>query len=356
MIDFTVEELKKLKITPPDAKMYKKIRSNWDSVAKPLDGMGDFEPLTAQIGAVLGDENIDISKKAVIMMCADNGVVAEGISQSGQEVTLAVAKSMARKASSVGRMAMTAGADTIPVDIGINSDESVKGLLQRKVRMGTRNFAKEPAMTEAETLEAIAAGIDIVRECKANGYRIIATGEMGIGNTTTSAAMAAAMLRCDVATVTGRGAGLSDSGLERKIRVIEDAIEKYDLYNKDAFEILMTVGGLDIAGLVGVCIGGAIYHIPVVLDGVISMVSALAAERLLPGAVDFIIPSHEGKEPAVALLCEALSVKPVIRASLALGEGTGAVMMLSLLDMALSVYKGRTTFDDISVSQYERYV
>ena len=223
---FTVEELKKLKITPPDAKMYKKIRLNWDSVAKPLDGMGDFEFLTAKIGAVLGDENIDISKKAVIMMCADNGVVAEGISQSGQEVTLAVAKSMAGKASSVGRMAMTAGADTIPVDIGINSDESVKGLLQRKVRMGTRNFAKEPAMTRAETLEAIAAGIEIVRGCKANGCRIIATGEMGIGNTTTSAAMAAAMLRCDVATVTGRGAGLNDSGLEKKIRVIESAIEK----------------------------------------------------------------------------------------------------------------------------------
>ena len=199
---FTVEELKKLKITPPDVKMYKKIRSNWDSVAKPLDGMGDFELLTAKIGAVLGDENIDISKKAVIMMCADNGVVAEGISQSGQEVTLAVAKSMARKASSVGRMAMTAGADTIPVDIGINSDESVKGLLQRKVRRGTRNFAKEPAMTKAETLEAIAAGIEIVRGCKENGCRIIATGEMGIGNTTTSAAMAAAMLRCDAVSYT----------------------------------------------------------------------------------------------------------------------------------------------------------
>ena len=118
----------------------------------------------------------------------------------------------------------------------------------------------------------------------------------------------------------------------------------------------MTVGGLDIAGLVGVCIGGALYHIPVVLDGVISMVSALAAGRLLSGVTDFIIPSHEGREPAVALMCEALSVKPVIRASLALGEGTGAVMMFALLDMALSVYKGRTTFDDISVSQYERYV
>ena len=350
------QQMRQLKIEPPDQAVYKEVLGNWDALAKPLDGMGEFEELFARIGAIRRDPALDISRKAVVVMCADNGIVEEKISQSGQDVTLAVAKSMARKASSVGRMAMTAGADTIPVDIGINSDESVKGLLQRKVRMGTRNFAKEPAMTRAETLEAIAAGIEIVRGCKADGCRIIATGEMGIGNTTTSAAMAAAMLRCNVATVTGRGAGINDSGLERKIRVIESAIEKYDLYNKDTFEILMTVGGLDIAGLVGVCIGGALYHIPVVLDGVISMVSALAAGRLLSGVTDFIIPSHEGREPAVALLCEALSVKPVIRASLALGEGTGAVMMFALLDMALSVYKGRTTFDDISVSQYERYV
>jgi len=351
----TLEETMQ-KIRPVDAAAMAAAKQHWDGLGKPLGSLGRLEKALIQIAGIQRTGDVHIDRKALVIMCADNGVVAEGISQSGQEVTLAVAKSMARKASSVGRMAMTAGADTIPVDIGINSDESVKGLLQRKVRMGTRNFAKEPAMTRAETLEAIAAGIEIVRGCKADGCRIIATGEMGIGNTTTSAAMAAAMLRCDVATVTGRGAGLNDSGLERKIRVIESAIEKYDLYNKDTFEILMTVGGLDIAGLVGVCIGGALYHIPVVLDGVISMVSALAAGRLLSGVTDFIIPSHEGREPAVALLCEALSVKPVIRASLALGEGTGAVMMFALLDMALSVYKGRTTFDDISVSQYERYV
>ncbi len=139
---FTVEELKKLKITPPDAKMYKKIRSNWDSVAKPLDGMGDFELLTAKIGAVLGDENIDISKKAVIIMCADNGVVAEGISQSGQDVTLAVAKSMARKASSVGRMAMTAGADTIPVDIGINMTRVLKGCFKERCAWARETLQK----------------------------------------------------------------------------------------------------------------------------------------------------------------------------------------------------------------------
>ena len=332
---FTVEELKKLKITPTDVKMYKKIRSNWDSVAKPLDGMGDFELLTAKIGAVLGDENIDISKKAVIMMCADNGVVAEGISQSGQEVTLAVAKSMARKASSVGRMAMTAGVDTIPVDIGINSDESVKGLLQRKVRMGTRNFAKEPAMTRTETLEAIAAGIEIVRGCKADGCRIIATGEMGIGNTTTSAAMAAAMLRCDVATVTGIWYNAppihtpTSPAISSPPTVI--SISNVSLLYKSYFSIALSITRIFLS-------------------------SPLSFRPAPLPVTDFIIPSHEGREPAVALLCEALSVRPVIRASLALGEGTGAVMMFALLDMALSVYKGRTTFDDISVSQYERYV
>ena len=346
----------KYKITPPDQSMYDAVKANWDGVAKPLDGLGWFEHVISQIGAIEDSTNVCISKRAVIVMCADNGIVREGISQSGQEVTLAVAQSMGRRESSVCRMASASHTDVIPVDIGIAASCKIDGVLDEKIACGTRNFAKEPAMTRAETLEAIAAGIEIVRGCKADGCRIIATGEMGIGNTTTSAAMAAAMLRCDVATVTGRGAGLNDSGLEKKIRVVESAIEKYDLYNKDTFEILMTVGGLDIAGLVGVCIGGALYHIPVVLDGVISMVSALAAERLVSGVSDFIIPSHEGREPAVALLCEALSVKPVIRASLALGEGTGAVMMFALLDMALSVYKGRTTFDDISVSQYERYV
>ena len=346
----------KYKIKPPDQSMYDEVKANWDGVAKPLDGLGWFEHVISQIGAIEESTNVCISKRAVIVMCADNGIVREGISQSGQEVTLAVAQSMGRRESSVCRMASASHTDVIPVDIGIAASCKIDGVLDEKIACGTRNFAKEPAMTRDETLEAIAAGIEIVRGCKADGCRIIATGEMGIGNTTTSAAMAAAMLRCDVATVTGRGAGLNDSGLERKIRVIESAIEKYDLYNKDTFEILMTVGGLDIAGLVGVCIGGALYHIPVVLDGVISMVSALAAGRLLSGVTDFIIPSHEGREPAVALLCEALSVRPVIRASLALGEGTGAVMMFALLDMALSVYKGRTTFDDISVSQYERYV
>ena len=186
--NYTREELERISINSPDEKSEEMVYRNWDQIAKPIDGMGKFETLTAQIGAIMHTDQIDISKKAVIIMCADNGIVEEGISQSGQEVTLAVAKSMGKKQSSVGRMAETAGVETIPVDIGIASKEKIKGELDRKIRCGTKNFKKEPAMTEEETIRAITAGIDLVYCCKEKGIKILATGEMGIGNTTTSSA------------------------------------------------------------------------------------------------------------------------------------------------------------------------
>ena len=354
-INLTRDKLRQFTIRQPDENVYKAVKARWDAIAKPLDGMGRFEEITAQIGAITGDERLDLSKKAVLIFCADNGIVAEGVSQSGQEVTLAVAGSMAKKASSVGRMAQFAGVDTIPVDIGINSDLKTDGVLDKKIAHGTRDFLIEPAMSEEETLRAIETGIALVAECKDKGYRILATGEMGIGNTTTSSAVAAALLGCESAFVVGRGAGLSDRGLARKREVVADAIEQYDLYEKDAFTVLRTVGGLDIAGLAGMCIGGALYHVPIVLDGVISMVAALAADRIVPGVREYVIASHKGKEPAVELLVKDLHLQPVIDANLALGEGTGAVMMFSMLDMALCIYHEETTFADISVGQYERF-
>ena len=178
---YTKEALSALSVEPPDETIYQKILQNWDMVAKPLDGMGRFEALTAQIGAILGTQTPDISKKAVIIMCADNGIVAEGISQSGQEVTAAVAVQMAKNASSVGKMASFIGADTIPIDIGLNTKNNIPGVLNRKIRFGTRNFRKEPAMTEEETIQAIFTGINMVLECKEKGYQLLATGEMGIG-------------------------------------------------------------------------------------------------------------------------------------------------------------------------------
>ena len=354
-MNLTRDKLRQFTIRQSDENVYKAVKARWDAIAKPLDGMGRFEEITAQIGAITGDETLDLSKKAVLIFCADNGIVAEGVSQTGQEVTYAVAQSMAKKNSSVGRMADFIGADTIPVDIGINNDGKIDGVLDKKIAHGTRDFLIEPAMSEEETFRAIETGIELVAKCKADGYRLLATGEMGIGNTTTSSAVAAALLGCESTLVVGRGAGLSDVGLARKREVVESAIEKYDLYHQETFMVLQTVGGLDIAGLAGMCIGGALYHVPIVLDGVISMVAALAAERMVPGVRSFLIASHKGKEPAVQLLTEELKLHPVIDAGLALGEGTGAVMMMSLLDMALCIYREETTFSDISVEQYERF-
>ena len=372
-IEYTREELEKIKIQTPDETIRKKVQKNWDSVAKPLDSMGRFEELTAQIGGILGTEDFDLSKKAVLIFCADNGIVEEGVSQSGQEVTLAVAKSMGKQKSSVGKMAAKIGADTIPVDIGINcagtfegilnpnprpqetTQETIPGVLNCKIRSGTANFLKKPAMTEEETVKAIAVGMNLVHSCKEKGYTLLATGEMGIGNTTTSSAICAALLDVDVEAVTGRGAGLDDKGLLRKHQVITEAILKYDLKHADAFTVLQTVGGLDIAGLVGVCIGGAVYGVPIVLDGVISAVAALVAEKLFPGTKQFLLPPHKGKEPAIQWICEKLQLTPIVDASLALGEGTGAVMLFALLDMAMCLYEEKTLFSDISVEQYERF-
>lgn len=352
----TKEALKKLAVKAPDKEIYQRVLNRFDGVAKPLDGFGRFEALTARIGAIQGTENVDISKKAVLIMCADNGIVREGISQSGQEVTLAVAKNMGDRKSSVGKMAELAGADTIPIDIGINGRDSIPGVLDKKVAPGTRNFKKEPAMTEKEAVRAIFTGIEMVSVCRDKGYQILAAGEMGIGNTTTSSAVAAALLGCEAGEVTGRGAGLSDEMLMHKQRIITEAIDRYQLRKADALKILETVGGLDIAGLAGVCIGGALYHIPIVLDGVVSMAAALLAERLVPGSREYLLPSHKGKEPAVNRLAEELQLEPVIDGDMALGEGTGAVMMFALLDMVLCVYQDRTTFSDIRIEQYERFL
>ena len=349
----TRKDLEQLKITPPDAQIYAQVKANWDRIAKPLDGLGQFETMFAQIGAITGSSRLSIEKKVILTMCADNGIVAEGVSQSGQEVTAVVAGFMGQQASSVGKMARRCGVDVIPVDIGMNTNEKLPGVRDCKVMHGTRNFLQEPAMMEDEALQAIAVGIDLVKECKDNGYQLIGTGEMGIGNTTTSSALVCALTGCTVSEATGRGAGLSDAGLSRKREVIQKALIKYG--KKNALSMLAAVGGLDIAGMAGVCIGGALYHVPIVLDGLISSVAALVAERMVPGTKAFLLPSHLSKEPAAKWIAEALDLHPVIDAGLGLGEGTGAVMLFSLLNLALALYEDQTTFDTMDIAQYERY-
>lgn len=349
----TREALQEITLEKINQNIYDKVQQNWDALAKPLDSLGEFETTFAKIGAILSDETVPLEKKAVIVMCADNGIVEEGISQSGQEVTACVAQALGERKSSVCRMAKAVGADVIPVDIGIATTEQIKGVLEKKVAHGTRNFLKEPAMTEQETLAAIACGIEVVKECRDKGYTLLATGEMGIGNTTTSAAVAAALTGLSVEQVTGKGAGLSEDGLKHKIDVIKRGLKLHSC--ADAFSALSAVGGLDIAGLCGVCIGAGMYRIPVVLDGVISVAAAFAAEQMVPGVKEYLIASHQSREPAAELMMQKLGLKPVLYANLALGEGTGAVLMFSLLDTVGALYENKTTFSDIKVEQYTRF-
>lgn len=368
-------------INKPDQDILKKSREHWDNVAKPLDGLGDLEKMISKIAAIKGTADISLGRKKVLVLCADNGIVEEGISQSGSEVTAIVAESITRSGSSVCRMAAVGGAIVEAADMGISEDLELPGLLRYardisgedyllKPSRGTENFLKKPSMTSAQALHAIYAGVLLAKREYELGTDIIASGEMGIGNTTTSAAMACLLLDLPVSKTVGRGAGLTDDKLLRKRAVVEEAVTKYSghinegeevtdkerpaITDNKAFRILTDLGGYDIAGMVGLFLGGAIYRIPVIIDGVISAVAAVTAERLFPGVKDYMLASHGGREPAHRLLLGELGLKPVIDADLALGEGSGAVMLFPLLDMALSVYKSAADFGDIGVENYKR--
>lgn len=339
------------KIKPLDREAMELAQKRWNSIAKPLHSLGKLESLVIQIAGMTGDADPDMKKRALIAMCADNGVVSEGVTQTGQEVTAIVAENFLKGETSACVMCRESGTDIFPVDIGMATDTKVT--TRWKIRKGTVNMAKEPAMSREEAVRAIEAGIDVVRDRMEAGYRLLATGEMGIGNTTTSSAVASVLLGEPVEQMTGRGAGLSSEGLLRKINAIKKAIEVNQPDKDDAVDVIAKVGGLDIAGLAGVFIGGAAFGIPVVMDGFISCVSALAAVRICPAVADYIIASHVSKEPAAKLILKALDKEAVLHADMCLGEGTGAVALFPILDLGYAVYRSMSTFTDIAVEQYE---
>ena len=357
----TVKELYDIRLNEYDTSVFEAARSVWDSIAHPLDGLGRLEEDICRIAAALNTPVPDISKKALIIFCADNGVVKEGISQCGNEVTAQVAALMGMRASSVGMMTASYPLDIFTVDVGIDSVERIDGVIGRKVRKGTGNIAVEAAMTEEECLSAISCGMDMAAQLCDEGYNIIATGEMGIGNTTTSTAMLCALCGVKPESVTGRGAGLSDEGLKKKILVIDRALALHgfdkpaELSGEYAFKALCCLGGLDIAALTGLYIGAAMHKRPVVIDGLISAVAALCAECIVEGCRNYMLASHTGKERGCSVVLDKLGLKSVIDADLALGEGSGAVLMLPMLDMAISLYNTGTAFNDTGIDSYERF-
>jgi nicotinate-nucleotide--dimethylbenzimidazole phosphoribosyltransferase len=340
------------RIRPVDAGAAKACIERFDQVAKPLGSLGRPEELLARIAAITGSAKIDIGRKAVAVFCADNGVTRRGVAQSGHEVTTAVAGMLASGRACVSVMARSCGAEVFGADIGMI--DTVSGLRDRKLMRGTDDITEGPAMRRETAEKAVMVGIETVKELKESGFRLIATGELGIGNTTTSGAVCSVLLNRSVGDVTGRGAGLDDEGLKRKRAAIEQAIAVNDPDPADPLDVLHKLGGLDIAAMTGLFIGGALYGTPIVMDGFISGASALLAVRLCPDVKGYILPSHESGEPGARYLTEELGFAPVIRADMRLGEGTGAVALFPLLDMALAVYRDAATFADIRVDQYKR--
>ena len=342
----TLEELKK-EIRPLDETSMEQARKHWIKIAKPLFSLGKLEDAVIQMSGIKETPDYELKKKALVIMCADNGIVEEGVTQTGQEVTAMVADNFTKSSTSVCAMSKVAGVDLFPVDIGMAVDVPSVTVKEEKVAYGT------PAMTREEVWQAIEIGIRKVEQLKEQGYEMIATGEMGIGNTTTSSAVASVLLSVAPEQVTGRGAGLSSAGLEKKISVIKDAIANYQPDKEDPVDVLSKVGGLDIAGLTGVFLGGALYRVPVVIDGFISSVAALCAARMVPVSKSYFLPSHVSKEPAGAMLLEALELSPLLTCNMSLGEGTGAVAVIPVLEMGLSVYREMTTFEKAKIEQYE---
>ena len=339
-------------IEPPDEAARNAARAKWNAVAKPIASLGALETMVEQIAALVGTPDVHIDKRAVVVLCADNGVVAQGVSQSGPEITTLIAGSVARGTSSVCKMAHTAHIDAFSVDMGMCEPSPEPEVIDRSIARGTGDISQGPAMSRNQALQALLTGIELVGAFKTRGYQILATGEMGIGNTTTSSAMTAAFFGLSADEVTGRGAGLSDAGLARKRAAIARALRVNAPAAHDPVDVLAKLGGFDIAGLAGMFIGGAVHRVPIVVDGFISTLAAYVAWRIAPACRCAMIPSHISTEPATRLLLEALQLEPIIHAGMHLGEGTGAVCLIPLLDAALALYNG-TTFEQTGMEAYE---
>ncbi|MDE5770812.1 MAG: nicotinate-nucleotide--dimethylbenzimidazole phosphoribosyltransferase [Ruminococcus sp.] len=339
-------------IKPSDRLSAVSAKKQWDSIAKPLGSFGLLEKFIEKIASVQGTKDIDISKRAVAVMCADNGVVCEGVTQTGSEVTALSAVAIAEGRSNINALAKVYGADVISIDIGINHDVECERLINKKVAYGTKNIAVSPAMTVNQAEKAVCSGMDVVRDLRNQGFKIIVTGEMGIGNTTTASAVSSVLLDMPVEEVTGRGAGLTAEGLERKISAIKRAIEFNRPDRNKPFEVLAKVGGFDIAGMTGIFLGGAVYKVPIIIDGVISAAAAAVAYGINPLCAEYMLASHVSDEPAGIKLLELIGLKAVINAGLRLGEGTGGIMLLPLLDGAVSLYRNAHRFDEMGIERY----
>ena len=341
-------------IRPADEQAMENARQQWDSIAKPLGSLGQMEEAVVQLAGITGSSRVRLSVRELLVLCADNGIAARGVCQSDASVTASVAAALGEGTSTASYMADEVRCRVIPVDIGMLPHGAMPGVTDCHIRQGTGDISEGPAMTREECIRAIETGAQLAIDRKKAGADILLAGEMGIGNTTTASAVSCVLLGRSAGELAGRGAGLSDEGLREKRQVIARAIAVNRPDPADPVDILCKVGGLDLAGLCGLCLGAAYARVPLVLDGVITLAAALCAVRLIPGCAFALLGSHLPAEPAGQILAGELSLRPPVTAGLRLGEGTGALLLLPLLDTVLRVYHSGHTFGNLGIEQYQK--
>jgi len=339
------------RVAPLDEAAMRQARGRLDRLTKPPGSLGRLEELAVRLAGITARVRQRLPNKTVLLMAADHGVVEEGVSAYPQSVTAQMVANFLRGGAAINVLARQAGARVVVVDMGVAGElPGHPGLIGRKIGWGTKNMAQGPAMTREDALAAIEAGLQIADEEIARGTNLLATGDMGIGNTTPSSAITAVLLGRPPREVTGRGTGLDNEGLARKVEAIERAVAVNQPDCSDPLDVLAKVGGYEIAGLVGVILKGAARRIPVIIDGFISGAAALVAVRLCPAAREYLLPAHCSAEPGHRLILEALGLRPLLDLDLRLGEGTGAALAMHLVDDALAILDGMATFEEAGVA------
>ncbi|MCL5734498.1 MAG: nicotinate-nucleotide--dimethylbenzimidazole phosphoribosyltransferase [Actinobacteria bacterium] len=341
-------------VPPLDEASMTAARERQDTLTKPVGSLGRLEELSVQLAGITGSPRPSVARKAVIVMAGDHGVARSGVSAYPPEVTPQMVLNFLAGGAAINVLARQAGARVTIVDIGVAADLGEQpGLNSRKVAYGTADLTQGPAMTAGQAEQAIQVGLDVLSDEYDRGLDLVATGDMGIGNTTPSSAIIATVSGLPPARVTGRGTGVDDEGLARKVAAVEAALEVNRPDPDDALDLLQKVGGFEIAGLAGVIIGAASRRVPVVIDGFISGAAAVIAAGLVPQVRPYLIASHRSVEVGHAAMLEVLGLRPVLDLDLQLGEGTGAALAFHVVEAAARILSEMATFSEAGVSEKE---
>ena len=342
----SIFELVKMNIKPLNTDTMKLTSARIDKLIKPIGSLGKLEDLAIQIAGISGNVQNKFTKKCVIVMSADNGILEEGVACTPQAVTQWQTINMTKGICGINVLSRHAEMDVKLVDIGINADINNSKILNRKIRKGTSNMAKGPAMSKAEAIDAIEVGIELVHELVESGYQIIGTGEMGIGNTSTSSAILMTFSGLSSELVVGKGAGLTEMDFTNKKNVIEKVLKINNPDKENPLEVLSKVGGFDIAGLVGCYLGAAYYRVPIIIDGFISAAAALVAYKINKLTKDYMIPSHNSAEPGFKWMMKELGLEPILDLNMRLGEGTGCPLVFNIIEAATKIVAEMATFEE----------